>query len=389
MTIERNITPKIISLAKKFPVVTITGPRQSGKTTLIKNVFPGKEYFTLEDPDTRTLIMSDPRGFLELHKKGVVIDEAQLYPELFSYIQSHVDKHNLAGQVILSGSQNFLLLEKISQSLAGRTAVVNLLPFSIEELKDTRFFEKDVNGFILKGMYPRLYDKKIEPADFYQSYLHTYVERDVRQIKNITNLSLFIKFLKLCAGRTGQLINLNSLGVECGVSENTIRSWLSVLEASFIIYFLQPYHKNFNKRLVKTPKLYFWDTGLICSLLGITDKKQLSTHYMRGELFENFVMNDIHKYFYNRGHQPSCYFWRDKTGHEVDLMVESKGDTAAVEIKSGKTFHVDFLKGLKYISGLDKYDIKHSLLIMGSAPKINTAHTKIVGWDWLKDQKWG
>lgn len=387
MVLHRILEKKIIHLSKKFPVITVTGPRQSGKTTLIKTIFPGKVYISLEDPDVLMLVKNDTRGFLEQHKKGIIIDEAQLYPELFSYIQTHVDNYNKAGQIILSGSQNFLLLEKISQSLAGRTAIVRLLPFSLAELHNTSYDSTDINNLIFKGMYPRLYDKRIAPVDFYPSYINSYVERDVRQLKNISNLSVFIKFLKLCAARTGQLVNFSSLAVECGVSENTIKAWLSVLETSYIIYFLQPYHNNLNKRLVKTPKLYFWDTGLACSLLGITEKAKLPEHYLRGNLFENFVINEIQKQFYNEALIAPIYFWRDKTGHEVDCIIERNGKITAVEIKSGQTFHGDFTDGLDYVGKLYGNNIKDYILIMGANAPINPGKTKILSWNYLKTKK--
>ncbi len=387
MVLHRALEKKIIHLAKKFPVITVTGPRQSGKTTLIKNIFPDKMYFSLEDPDTLLLVKNDTRGFLERYKKGLIIDEAQLYPELFSYIQTHVDKHNKSGQIVLSGSQNFLLLEKISQSLAGRTAIVRLLPFSLAELHNSSYDSSNLNSLLYKGMYPRLYDKRIAPIDFYPSYINSYVERDVRQLKNISNLSVFIKFLKLCAARIGQLVNFSSLAVECGVSENTIKAWFSVLETRYIVYFLRPYHNNLNKRLVKTPKLYFWDTGLACSLLGITEKAKLPDHYLRGNLFENFIINEIQKQFYNQAVIAPIYFWRDKTGHEVDCILERNGKITAIEIKSGQTFHRDFLNGLDYFAKLYNPVIKESFLIMGANTHINSGKIKILSWDFLKEGK--
>jgi len=302
--IQRTITKKLLQLAGLFPVVSVTGPRQSGKTTLVRSTFPDYKYVTLEDPDTRMIALNDPRKFLQSHKKGIIIDEAQRAPELFSYIQGIVDQTNKEGEFILTGSQNFLLLEKISQSLAGRVAILKLLPFSLAEIQQAGLNTNNVDKLIFDGLYPRLYDKKISPVDFYPFYIQTYVERDVKLIKNITNQSAFVKFMKMCAGRTGQLLNISELANSCGITQVTVNSWLSILQASFIIYFLQPHHKNFNKRLVKMPKLYFYDTGLACSLLGIKEKEQLPLHFAYGSLFENFIINEIIKHTLNKGEIP-------------------------------------------------------------------------------------
>ena len=285
-----------------FPVVSLTGPRQSGKTTLVKALFPDYAYVNLENLDDRAAAVDDPKGFLRVYQKdGVIIDEAQKVPELFSYLQGIVDNSRAMGKYILTGSHNFLLLENITQSLAGRVGVMHLLPFGFDELTATVITDETVlDQVIFSGMYPPLHDRKITPPDFYPSYLQTYIERDVRAIKNIGNLNTFTRFLQLCAGRIGQLLNLSSLGTEVGVDAKTVRSWLSILEASFVIFFLSPYYKNYNKRVVKQPKLYFYDTGVVCSLLGLNASSQLSNFYLRGSLFENFVIAESLKYRIHR-----------------------------------------------------------------------------------------
>ncbi len=347
--IERNISAKVKSLARKFPVVTITGPRQSGKSTLIKNLFPKKPYISLEDPDMRRLAIEDPRGFLNNYPNGAILDEVQNIPSLFSYIQGIVDHKNKSGMYILSGSQNFLLMEKITQTLAGRTAICQLLPLSKSELEQSGIKTSDINTLIYKGFYPRLYDKRISPTDFYSSYLKTYIERDVRQIRNITDHSLFLKFLKMCAARIGSVLNIHSLANDCGVSLNTAKSWLSVLETGYIINLLQPYHNNFNKRLMKSPKLYFYDTGLVCHLLGISNSKDIAHHYLRGGLFENLVIADTLKFYHNQAKQPPIYYWKDKTQKEIDLIIDKGNDKLlAIEIKAGETMTKDYFANFSY-----------------------------------------
>ncbi len=321
--ITRVISDKLKSLYRKFPVVSVVGPRQSGKTTLVKNVFPRLKYVSLEELDNREFALRDPRGFLSTYDNGAIIDEAQRVPDLFSYIQTEVDKKDSPGQFILTGSQNILLHENVSQTLAGRVAILRLLPFSLEELKNTPYGSWQSDRYIYTGFYPRIYDKKINPADWYPNYIQTYVEKDVRLMKNISDLNTFQKFIKLCAGRTGQILNLSSLGNECGITHNTAKSWLSILEAGYIIFLLKPYHKNFNKRLIKMPKLYFYDTGLACFLLGIQNTSQLATHYLRGSLFESFVLSELIKERFNKGIEPNCYYWRDKTGNEIDCVIET------------------------------------------------------------------
>lgn len=334
-----------------FPVVSITGPRQSGKTTLLKKEFSDYKYFNLERIDHRQLIMNDPVGFLRSNGNKIIFDEAQNYPDLFSYIQIISDENNMPGQFILSGSQSFLLNEKISQSLAGRVSVNHLFPFDITEINRIKKFS--VFEEIFHGFYPRVFDQNIDPVDFYPSYIQTYIERDVRTLRSIGNLNSFTRFISLCAGRIGQILNISSLANDAGISVNTAKSWLSLLEASFIIFLLQPYYKNFNKRVIKSPKIYFYDTGLASSLLRITNAEMISTHYLYGNLFENLVISEIMKYKYHHGNNPNIYFWRDSNGVEIDCIIEKgNGDVLAIEIKGGQTFSNDYLKNINNLEKL-------------------------------------
>lgn len=378
--IKRILSQKIKKLVSEFPVVSVVGPRQSGKTTLVKNVFPQFKYVSLEDLDTRGFALQDPRGFLSTYNKGVIIDEAQRVPELFSYIQTVVDKKGSPGQFILTGSQNILLHEKVSQTLAGRVAIVKLLPFSLEELKGTVYELKNPEEYIYKGFYPRIYDKKIAPDDWYPNYIQTYIERDVRLIKNIGDLNTFQRFVKMCAGRIGQVLNLSSLGNDCGISHNTAKAWISILESSYIVFLVRPYYKNFNKRLVKMPKLYFYDTGLACSLLGIQKKEQVSTHYMKGGLFESFILSEIVKGKFSRGLEPNCYYWKDKSGNEIDCIMEIADTSLQIEIKSGKTIADDFFDGLRYWNKLANEKNRNPYLIYGGEEDQRRSLAYIVSW---------
>ena len=344
--INRTTAKELKNLASQFKAVAVIGPRQSGKTTLVKNVFPDKVYVSLENPVIRSFAVEDPRGFLAQYPDGVILDEAQRVPHLFSYLQQILDEQNKKGLFILIGSNNFLLQESITQSLAGRIAYLNLLPFSLAEIIDLASLE--VDKVLFKGMYPPLYDQVCEIEKWYANYINTYVERDVRQIKNISNLIAFERFIKLSAGRIGQLLNMNSLAVEVGVDNKTIESWISVLETSFIVFRLQPYNSNFNKRLVKMSKLYFYDTGLVCSLLGLQSSNQLATHPLRGSIFENFIILELIKSRFNAGQKMNLFFWRDRTGHEIDVLIEEHSTLIPIEIKSGQTITIDYFKGLNY-----------------------------------------
>lgn len=348
--ITRTATEEVKILAKQFKAVAIVGPRQSGKTTLARSVFSNKPYVSLENPDIRRFATEDPRGFLEQYKDGAIFDEAQRVPELFSYLQQILDESPQKGLFILTGSNNFLLQENISQSLAGRIGYLYLLPFSTEEAQKAAQKSFSFEEALFYGGYPPIFDNQIPPERWLPNYISTYIERDVRQIKNISNLNLFERFLKLCAGRIGQLLNMNSLAIEAGVDSKTIASWLSVLESSFIIQLLKPHHQNFNKRLVKMPKLYFCDTGLACSLLGITKASQLTLHPLKGSLFENYVIGELIKDRYNKNIPFDLYFWRDNTGNEMDIVIDRGTFLYPIEIKAGKTVTSDYFKNLQFWS---------------------------------------
>ena len=379
--IPRSLGEKIKTLVKGFPVISLTGPRQSGKTTLVQALFPGYAYANLENIDEREAAEEDPVRFLRIHARtGVIIDEAQKVPALFSYLQGIVDASGEMGRFILTGSQNFLLLEKITQSLAGRTAICHLMPFGIPELDKAELLPDNLDRCIFYGGYPVLYDRKIHPTDYFPSYIQTYIDRDVRSIKNIGDLSTFRRFVKLCAGRVGQLLNLSSLGNELGINYKTVRSWISILEASFIIFLLTPHHKNFNKRLVKQPKLYFYDTGLLCSLLDIRSEKQLTSHYLRGSIFESLVVSEYIKLRYHHGLQSNAFFWRNSTGHEIDLLIEDGEYLKAVEIKSGETLNPDLFKGLKYYKRLSGEQDNNFILIYGGDNQQIRKDGQAIGW---------
>ena len=346
--VTRIATEEVVLLAKQFKAVAIVGPRQSGKTTLARSVFADKPYVSLENPDTRQFATDDPRGFLEQYPEGAIFDEAQRVPELFSYLQQILDESSQKGLFILTGSNNFLLQENISQSLAGRIAYLYLLPFSLAEAETAMEKPLKVEDAMYMGGYPPIYDNNISPEKWLPNYIRTYVERDVRQIKNISNLNTFERFLKLCAGRTGQLLNMSSLAIEAGVDSKTIASWLSVLESSFIIHLLKPHHQNFNKRLVKMPKLFFYDTGLVCSLLGITKAAQLTLHPLKGNLFENLVVSELVKDCFNKNLPSNIYFWRDSAGNEMDIIIDEGTSLYPVEIKAGKTITNDYFKNFQF-----------------------------------------
>ncbi|MGH8648239.1 MAG: ATP-binding protein [Burkholderiales bacterium] len=346
--IPRAAAKTLHRFARGFPVLALTGPRQSGKTTLARAAFPAKRYVSLENPDERLFATQDPKGFLGRFPDGAILDEAQHCPELFSYLQSLADGDGRMGLFVLTGSQNFQLLSGITQSLAGRSAVVQLLPFSLAELAAAgKSPGVSLDEFLLKGLYPPLYDRKLRAQEWYGSYLMTYLERDVRHIANVHDLILFQRFVRMCAARTGQLLNLSSLAADCGVSQGTARNWIAILQASYVLFLLQPHHENFGKRLVKTPKLYFHDTGLAAALLGIQDAEHMAVHPSRPALFETFVVNEFLKARFNAGLGSNLYFWRDNVGNEVDLVAEDGPVLKPVEIKSGKTLADESFAGLR------------------------------------------
>ncbi len=381
MMIDREAGKKIKQFAKSFPAVAVIGPRQSGKTTLVRNIFPNKPYVLLEDPETRIFAQEDPRGFLAQYPKGAIIDEIQKVPLLFSYLQGVLDNKSKPGAFILTGSQNFLLMEKITQSLAGRIAILRLLPLTLNELSSVNISFDNYEEYLFRGMYPRLYDKKIDPADLYPNYVQTYLERDLRELKNVHNLSTFHIFIKMCAQRIGQVLNLSSLANDCGITHNTAREWISLLETSLIVFLLTPYHKNYNKRLIKMPKLYFFDTGLVSYLAGIKDSRQLNTHPLKGALFESFIISEFLKYQYNRGKESNLYYWRDKTGHEIDCILEESLDLIPIEIKSGRTITTDYFKNLKYWCGLADIDMKKTYIVYGGLKNQKRSMGNVIGFN--------
>jgi predicted AAA+ superfamily ATPase len=349
--VQRNISALLVQLASQYPVVTLTGPRQSGKTTLAKALFPGKPYVTLEDPDVRRYAIDDPRGFLGAYAKGAVFDEIQRVPELPSYLQGMVDANPEPGLFILTGSQQFELMTQVTQSLAGRTGIARLLPLTLAEVQrfrsDSSTYVPQLATTLLKGFYPRIHDKNLNPSQMLADYFATYVERDLRQLTAVHDLKRFERFVRLCAGRTGQLLNLNALGNDAGVSYATARAWIDLLQTSYIVHLLPPWFTNTGKRLVKSPKLYFYDVGLVCWLLGLREPEQVSRDPLWGSLFENFIIMEALKDRLNAGESAEMYFYRDSDGNEVDLLLPSGGKLHALEIKAGATVNPDYFKGLK------------------------------------------
>jgi uncharacterized protein len=382
--IPRVLAAKLKSLASSFPVIALIGPRQSGKSTLVKAVFPGKPYASLEPLDVRAFAQSDPRRFLAQFPEGAILDEVQRVPDLFSYLQGNVDEQNRPGRFILTGSQHFLLMESISQTLAGRIALLELFPFALEEIPSEKR-PGTLDRLIHTGGYPRLYDQPVTPQDWHPSYLQTYVERDVRQLKNVSDLETFRRFLTLCAGRTGQILNYSSLAADAGISHPTAMAWIGLLETSFVIHLLRPHFANFNKRLIKMPKLHFVDTGLACSLLGIQDASQLARHPLRGSLFETWVVSELLKQRLHRGHRSNLFYWRDKTGHEIDILVDLGTDLLPIEVKSGQTFAADMLDDLRYWQRLAGEKSARPVLLYGGHSKQEHSGVQILGWQSLAE----
>lgn len=379
--IPRSIEAVVREDARSYPVVAILGARQAGKTTLVRSVFSEHTYVNLEDPETRAFAVEDPRGFLADGTTSMVIDEFQRVPDLLSYIQTIVDEKRMPGQYILTGSQNVLMSERIGQSLAGRVALFTLPPLSLAELNTVNRVFDDRETQIRTGFFPRLYDQSMDAGRFYRNYIQTYVERDVRTLKNVSDLSTFQGFLALLAGRVGQVVNLSSLGNDAGVSHNTAKAWIGVLEAGYILFQLRPYHRNFNKQITKSPKVYFSDTGILCALLGIDSDDALRSHHLIGGIFENFVIGELLKAYSNRGQNPRAYFWRDRRGHEVDLLFDEADTRTTVEIKAGRTIASDFFAGLDYYGALDgQCPPDRRFLVYGGRERQHRSAGRVLGW---------
>jgi predicted AAA+ superfamily ATPase len=361
--ISRIAAEKVTRLAGAFKAVVIIGPRQSGKTTLARSCFPDKTYVSLENPDIRNFAISDPRNFLKKYKEGAILDEVQRAPEILSYLQQILDESDEKGKFILTGSNNFLLQEKITQSLAGRASYLDLLPFSVGEMEAIPGALESLNSVIFKGGFPSIQANGIDPSDWFGAYVRTYVERDVRQIKNVSNLLLFEKLLSLCAGRVGQLLNYSNLANEIGVDVKTVQAWTGILQAGFHVFLLPSFHQSFNKRIIKSPKLYFYDTGLVCYLLGISSPDLLYQHPYRGALFENFIISELIKNRFNRGRRSNLFFWRDSTGNEMDVVIDNGISLLPVEIKSGATLSASQFKGIRFWQKLT--GVPRSILIYG------------------------
>lgn len=398
--IKRHLTAVLRLSAERYPVVSLTGPRQSGKTTLVRAAFREHAYASLEDPDQRAFALEDPRGFLGQFDGPVILDEIQRAPDLFSYIQTMVDAADQPGRFVITGSQNFLLLERISQTLAGRCAVMQLLPFSRAELEGRGLASLDAVGtsiprrpikddadlfqMLFTGGYPPIHDRQLDPRDWLANYTRTYLERDVRDLLNVGDWEAFSRFVRLCAGRCGNLLNVSGLANDAGISHATARRWLSILEASYLVILLRPHHRNFNKRLIKSPKLYFLDTGLLCYLLRIRDADDLRLHASRGAVFETWVITEALKNCRNRGVEPDLYFWRDSTGREIDLIIDRGRTLVPVEIKSGQTVSSDFFRELEFWRGLPGQADCPAALVYGG----NTSHRRrgvtVLSWQhWL------
>lgn len=378
---KRDIAERLRYFASKLPVVTILGPRQSGKTTIAKATFAQHTYISFEDIDQRVFATSDPRRFLREHQNehGLILDEIQHVPDLLSYIQTYVDQEKKNGYFILTGSQNFLVSQSISQTLAGRMAVLTLLPLSIKELTDNKLIA-NCEQAIFYGGYPRIFEQELLPNEWYPSYILNYIERDARQITQLVDLGAFQRFIKLCAGRTGQLLNISALATDAGINQQTAKSWLSILQASYIIVLLQPHFTNFNKRLIKSPKLYFLDTGIACNLLEIRSEQDLKTHYLRGGLFESMIINELYKEYYNRGAQPGLYFWRDSHGHEMDCIIDRASTLTPIEIKAGETINSSYFDGLAYWNELAKTDPEKGYVIYAGKENQSRSKGNVVSW---------
>lgn len=379
--IRRDLTDSLLEAAKQFPVIAVLGPRQSGKTTLVQQCFPNHRYLSLEDLDIRTIAKSDPRRFLKDYTgpSGVILDEIQHVPELLSYMQTIVDREKIKGYFIITGSQNLLVDEAVTQTLAGRIALLTLFPLSLNELEKASLMPEKIEQAAFKGSYPQIYSENIDIEKLYANYIRTYIERDVRSIKNVSDLNTFQKFVQLCAGRVGQVLNLSSLGNDTGIDQKTVMAWLSILEASYIIFLLRPYYQNFGKRVIKSPKLYFVDTGILCSLLRIRSSDELMEHYLRGNIIESFIITDLFKQFYNLDQRPHIYFWRDSQGHEIDCLIDQALKVIPIEIKASKTASLHYFDQLTYWKNLTNSKSKKFVIYAGDENQ-SWPEAKVISW---------
>lgn len=380
MEVKREIINYMNFLKDKYPILALTGPRQSGKTTLLRELFPSYRYISLENPDLRKFAENDPNNFLKEYDSFCIIDEAQRVPHLFSYLQTIVDEKKIMGQYILSGSQNFLLLRNITQSLAGRVALFKLFPFDFNEMKAGNFLSKNYIEAMINGFYPAIYDRNIPSTTFYKNYIETYVERDIAELVNIRDMRTFRTFLSLCASRAGSLLNLSSLANDCNITQPTAKSWLSLLESSYIIYLLHPYHKNFDKRVIKSSKLYFYDTGLLCHLLKIKDEKQIKFNTYKGHLFENMIVMELVKQNYHQNLMKEFWFWRNSDGREIDLLSQEDDFLDVFEIKSTATIAPNLFKELEYFDKLAKDEIGTKTLIYSGLQTQDRTFAKVLSW---------
>ncbi len=378
MFLHRQIESALLAHTQWYPIIYLGGPRQSGKTTLLQNLFPDLPYASLEDPDVLLLATDDPRRFLNAFPKGAILDEAQRAPELFSYLQTKVDADKSL-RFVLSGSQNFLLMEKITQSLAGRVGILNLLPFSFQELENIKP-SNSLEASAWRGGYPALHTSTVPQDIFFNNYIQTYLERDVRSLKNVGDLAQFSRFMRLCAGRIGQPLNMSNLATDVGVAVNTVKAWLSVLEASYMMFMLPPFHQNFNKRQTKSPKMYFFDTGLACHLLAISSPTQLETHHYLGNIVENYIIAELYKKRSNEGRRPSFWFWQDQKNNEIDLLIEEDGKTMAIEIKSSQTYNTRLLSGLQHWENLNSGTPTHNYLVYAGQQRMELALGQLMPW---------
>ena len=388
--VNRDVEPRLKSLARQFPAIVLTGPRQSGKSTLCQKVFAHLPYTTLESPDVRAFAREDPRGFLKQFPQGAILDEIQNSPQITSYLQEIIDREPAPGRWILTGSHNLSVMESTSQSLAGRAAVMHLLPLARQEVVAFSPHPKTLNDTLLTGGYPRILDRKLRPADWLSSYVAAYLERDVRSLANIGDLVAFQRFAQLSAGRISQLLNLSSLAADCGISQPTAKAWASVLEASFIIFRLPSYHGNVSKRLIKMPKLHFYDSGLAAWLLGIRDVAQLDVHPLRGCLFESWVVSEIIKQRFNQGEANGVHFFRDKAGLESDVLVQGRKTLKLVEVKAGQTISSDWAANNQKIMGLfaKTRQAVSCVVVYGGSEQQERNGVTYLPWHAIQDYSW-